>query len=309
MPPDAQPSFPSACVLLDLAAESKPALIRHMVQAVAKAVGLEKTGEGLSEERLIEAVLTREAEIPTGAGNGVAFPHARIAGCDRLLAAFARLRTPLDFGGPDGRPARFVFLLILPGEHPQIALKVMARAARICSTRGERAILEYERDPKSLARYLSLALLAEETPILARDLMRAPKMDIYDDMLLHEVTLALVQKDADASSVVTRDGTLVGEITSYDLFRIGMPDFFTQLKSIAFIREFDPFDDYFKFEPGATARDIMTTDYAALPEDATLLEVVFELAVKRHPKVYVVRDGKRIGIIDATVVLTKVINI
>jgi CBS domain-containing protein len=53
----------------------------------------------------------------------------------------------------------------------------------------------------------------------------------------------------------------------------------------------------------------MRTDYAALPESATLLEIVFELAIRRHVKVYVVRDGKRIGIIDRSQVLDRVINI
>lgn len=46
----------------------------------------------------------------------------------------------------------------------------------------------------------------------------------------------------------------------------------------------------------------MSSHYAALPEDATLLEVVFELSVRKHSKVYVLRDGILVGIIDRSTV-------
>jgi len=113
----------------------------------------------------------------------------------------------------------------------------------------------------------------------------------------------------EAISVVDRDETLLGQITCDDLFCFGLPDFFGQLKSVSFIRDYDPFEKYFKGDALRQAKDVMSTDYAALPETGTLLEIVFELAIRRHPKVYVVRDGKRIGVIDRNRVLDKVINI
>jgi predicted transcriptional regulator len=88
-----------------------------------------------------------------------------------------------------------------------------------------------------------------------------------------------------------------------------MPDFFGQLKTVSFISEFDPFERYFKAEAEATAEDVMSRDFAAMPETATLLEIVFELAVRRRPKVYVVRDGKRVGIIDRIRVLDRVLRL
>jgi PTS system nitrogen regulatory IIA component len=301
--------FDPSCVLLDIEAEDKAALIARLVKAVFEADAQRASAIPLDAAGVTAAVMERESVMPTGVGGGFAFPHARVDGLDTVAVAFARLRRPLDFGSPDGIPTSFVCLMILPLARPQIALTLMAAAARIASSRGERKILEREDDPVALARYLSQSLLDVDAPILARDLMRAPVFEVYEDMPLHEVAQALAQKDTHATSVVTRDGTIVGQITCEDLFRVGMPDFFTQLKSIAFIKEFDPFDDYFKFEQGACARDVMTQDYAALPESATLLEVVFELAVKRHPKVYVVRDGKRVGIIDPFIVLDRVVNI
>ena len=47
----------------------------------------------------------------------------------------------------------------------------------------------------------------------------------------------------DAAGITDANRRLVGQVTADDLFTLGMPDFFRQLKSIAFIAEFDPLRD------------------------------------------------------------------
>jgi mannitol/fructose-specific phosphotransferase system IIA component (Ntr-type) len=61
-----------------------------------------------------DAVLERELVAATGLGDKVAIPHAAVDGLDRPLLALGRAPAGIDFDAPDGRPARFVFLLILP---------------------------------------------------------------------------------------------------------------------------------------------------------------------------------------------------
>jgi hypothetical protein len=46
-----------------------------------------------------------------------------------------------------------------------------------------------------------------------------------------------------------------------------------------------------------------------MPADATILEIVFALAVKQRPQIYVVDGGKKwIGTVDRAAVLNNVIN-
>ncbi len=42
--------------------------------------------------------------------------------------------------------------------------------------------------------------------------------------------------------------------------------------------------------------------------NATLLEIVFELAVHQRPQVYIVHEGKYVGVIDRILVLERVID-
>ncbi len=301
-------NFSEDLVLVQIQASDKWDLIAQLVDRLVHSKTFPKD-LSISPETILEAVIAREKDHPTGLGNGIAFPHARISGFPGIAICVAILKTPIDFCGPDSIPADVVCLMVVAEEQPQLALKVMAQFARMMMDPVNQSFIRTENDCRLLSAFIGKRILKFDDAITARDIMRAPLVEIHPDTPLKEVTWAMFQHNLDAVSVVEKDCTLVGEITSENLFKIGMPDFFSQLKSVGFISEFDPFEKYFEAERQTLAGDVMSKDYAALPEDATLLEVVFELAVKRHSKVYVVHDGQRIGVIDRMLVLDRVINI
>ncbi len=54
--------------------------------------------------------------MPASVGEGVAVPHARVAGLTEPRAAFARLAEGVDWQAPDGRPVRLVILFLTPSD-------------------------------------------------------------------------------------------------------------------------------------------------------------------------------------------------
>ena len=52
---------------------------------------------GLDADTVIEALMERESLGPTGVGQGVALPHARIDSVGAVCGLFIRLDRPLDF--------------------------------------------------------------------------------------------------------------------------------------------------------------------------------------------------------------------
>lgn len=82
------------------------------------------------EEAIFDVLVERERLGTTGVGNGVAIPHGKLPGLDRLYGLFARLASPVDFDALDEQPVDLVFLLLVPdragGEH----LRALARVAR-----------------------------------------------------------------------------------------------------------------------------------------------------------------------------------
>ncbi len=83
-------------------------------------------------ERVILDVLTeRERLGSTGVGRGIAIPHGKLPGIDRIVGAFARLEKPIDFDAIDDQPVDLVFLLLAPEGAGAEHLKALARVSRL----------------------------------------------------------------------------------------------------------------------------------------------------------------------------------
>jgi len=78
-------------VILNLGVGSKREVLAEMAGALAK------VEPQIEADRLLDVLLEREALQSTGIGDGVAIPHGKMAGLDRLVATFARSTEGIDF--------------------------------------------------------------------------------------------------------------------------------------------------------------------------------------------------------------------
>ena len=119
-------------VLLELEPGGKRDLLEQMARSLANAV------PELEAERLLQVLLDREALQSTGIGEGVAIPHGKFPGLDRLLASFARSTPGADFEAVDGQPTHLFFLLVVPESSGGQHLKALARISRFFRDAGFR---------------------------------------------------------------------------------------------------------------------------------------------------------------------------
>ena len=118
---------------------------------------------GLKAATVLDALLAREEEGSTGVGSGVAVPHARVKGLDRVRGIFFRLETPVDFGAVDDQPVDLVFALLAPPETRTEHLRALARVSRALRRPEMREQLRQARTQDAMQ-----ALLAREaTPSAA----------------------------------------------------------------------------------------------------------------------------------------------
>jgi len=118
-----------SAVLDHVQAASKRELVQYLAEKIS-------TLAGLDERVIFDAVWERENLGSTGYGEGVAFPHARIEGLDKVCGMFARLDEPVDFDSLDGKPVDLVFLLISPENSGADHLTALAALSRILKTEG-----------------------------------------------------------------------------------------------------------------------------------------------------------------------------
>jgi PTS system nitrogen regulatory IIA component len=111
-------------VILDLKSNAKDGILDEMSQALAVAE------DSVPADRLLSVLIEREGLQSTGIGEGVAIPHGKMAGLDRLMASFARSKEGVDFESIDGRPTQLYFLLVVPEHSGGQHLKALARISR-----------------------------------------------------------------------------------------------------------------------------------------------------------------------------------
>jgi fructose-specific phosphotransferase system IIA component len=114
-----------SCILVPLEADDKTEAITRLVDA------LEASGKLRDRDDVLRAVLARERTRSTGIGEGLAVPHGKSSGCERLLLAIGKPAKPIDFGSRDGRPCDLVFLLASPANEMGPHIQALAKISRI----------------------------------------------------------------------------------------------------------------------------------------------------------------------------------
>ena len=114
-----------------------------------------QTAYGLNAAMTVDALQERETLGPTGVGHGVALPHARLHGLERVAGVFVRLEKPLDFDAVDRMPGDLVFALFAPKDSGVEHLKALAMVSRTLRNEAIRAKLRSNTDPAALHAVLT----------------------------------------------------------------------------------------------------------------------------------------------------------
>lgn len=141
---------------MDLSSLLKPRAVRVVNDISSKKRLLQSISElaeglvGLPASEVFDALQDRESLGPTGVGNGVALPHARLSKLTEVHGAFLRLERPIDFDAADRQPVDLVFTLFAPADTGVDHLKALALVSRTLRDQALCAKLRANSDPATL---------------------------------------------------------------------------------------------------------------------------------------------------------------
>lgn len=135
-------------VLLDLDVSSK--------KRVFEQVGLLAENDyQIARSKVTDSLFDREKLGSTGLGQGVAIPHGRIKGLKEAVGIFVRLKAPIPFDAPDGKPVQLLFVLLVPDHASELHLQILGELAELFCSRTLREQLLQSADPDQVYRMLS----------------------------------------------------------------------------------------------------------------------------------------------------------
>ncbi|MBO9576513.1 MAG: PTS sugar transporter subunit IIA [Sphingobium sp.] len=110
---------------------------------------------GLDASEVIERLTERERLGSTGFGGGIAIPHAKLEGLDKVRGAVLLLAQPIAFDAIDEAPVDIVFMLLSPADSGAEHLKTLARVSRLLRNEAQLARIRGVRSESALFALLA----------------------------------------------------------------------------------------------------------------------------------------------------------
>jgi len=103
----------------------------------------------------LEDVLAREGYLSTGLENGLAIPHAKTDGVDKLVISFGIKRDGVDFESLDGKPASLIFLVLSPRDTSGPHIQALATISRNLKDKTIRETILKKKTADEILEYMN----------------------------------------------------------------------------------------------------------------------------------------------------------
>lgn len=259
----------------------------------------------LSKEQVRSAIAAREALKGTVFPTGLAVPHARIELFNDILIAVAALERPIV---EDGVEIRLVVLILTSRTTSNLYLNCLAAFARISK---DAALMDAlcAADSSADAHAKIAALEMEVKPELTVEhIMSYDLVSVQPGAPIREVINIMCENDMSYVPVVGPGGSFLGEITIFEVFHLGIPNYAQMIGNINFLKAFEPMEDLLAKEDNIMARDIMEPPTNIFTRQTSVVEAVFTFTKTRKRHVPVVESHQIIGLVSYMDVLKKVLR-
>jgi nitrogen PTS system EIIA component len=289
-------------VLADMSASNKDEAIAILLAVIGKRFPL------LDMETIAAAIDERERVENTSYGHGYAFPHARTDAVERMYIAFGVSKRGLTDKTPDDATLRVVCLMLTPSNISQLYLQTLSAFAR------------FARDPQNLKRLLDargVAAVIEvvyqsgvnvDRELLVRDIMVEKVISVTTEQSLKEVANLFYKHRIGEMPVVDDQNRVVGQISNRDLIKAALSDFRSLLGKPVASADLSMFDDLLKTQETMTVDKIMLKDITATTEDTPVVQLATTMLDTNLRMVPVVRDGKLVGVVVMSDIVSKIIR-
>ncbi len=289
-------------VLADMSAGNKNEAIATLLAVIGRRFPL------LDMETIAAAIDERERVENTSYGHGYAFPHARTDAVERMYIAFGVSKGGLSDKTPDDVTLRAVCLMLTPSNISQLYLQTLSAFAR------------FARDPQNLKRLLDargVAAVIEvvhqsgvnvDRELLVRDIMVEKVISVTTDKSLKEVANLFYKHRIGEMPVVDDQDRVVGQISNRDLIKAALSDFGSMLGKSPTSDELSILDDLLKTQEKLTVDEIMWRDIVTTTEDTPVVRLATAMLNANLRMVPVVRDGKLVGVVVMSDIVSKIIR-
>jgi len=257
---------------------------------------------------IMEAVAERETLGNTSMGRGVAFPHARTDIVTELYAAIGIIPDGIKSSTPDKKPLHLIVLLLTPRNISKNYLQTLSGLASFARRPETLPALLSAKTPEDVIAIIDKTEIEVRKILTVGDVMTPDPVTVTMDKTLKDVANIFFEKKVRCLPVVDESNALVGEITGIELLKFAMPNYKSFIANIANIPEIESFEELLHKEHSARVSNFMKKTPVVVERDAPVIEAAALMLFKKAEMVSVLEDGKLVGVITKTDIVSKIVR-
>ncbi|HOE95346.1 MAG TPA: PTS sugar transporter subunit IIA [Candidatus Sumerlaeota bacterium] len=290
-------------VLIGEAVQTMEEALRRMVRAFGAAVAPDQV------DPLVHSLLAREEQHPTVIDDRVCIPHMRMESLDVFLLGLLVPEHPIPHPNPEQGPVALIFMILAPQTKNTMMLQTLAAIARLLKSRETKQAILSVRSAPRLLRWIEDSGIDVKKTLMAGDIMSPITHTVRTDTVLARAVDVLVDAPDEGIPVLNEQGKLVGELTSRELLRLGMPNYLGLIANPSMLDSFEPFENFFQHENSMTVREICGRDIVTVSPSAPVVQVAHLMMTRQKRRIYVLDEGQLRGIIFRKTIIERVLHL
>jgi len=272
---------------------------------------VEVFGGALPKERvdpLLRDLLKREEAHPTVIDDHVCLPHLRMEQLDVFLLGLLVPEHPIPHIVDDHKPISLMFMILAPQDKNTMMLQTLAAVARLLKSRETKQAMMRVRSPQRLIRLVEESGIDVKKTLVASDIMSPIEHSVRGDTVLALAVDVLVSAPDEGVPVLNERDRLVGELTSFELLGLGMPNYLDLIVNPAMLDNFEPFENFFRHENTMTVREVCRRDVITVTPTDPIVQVAHLMMTRKKRRIYVIEGDELLGIIYRKTIIERVLH-
>jgi mannitol/fructose-specific phosphotransferase system IIA component (Ntr-type) len=280
---------------------SRDEIVRKLVEDVYRSGSVPPVGI----EETVKAVLDREQDGSTVIMDGLALPHARIAGLAEPRIAVATSERGVVWPGEESA-VHVVFLLLIPQDKPALYLQILRALTTSLKDDATLRTVAAMTNAGDIHRFFESGKAYLPRYITAADIMARDFLTLKDTDTLQTCVDTFIRHQVSEVAVLDRDGDLKGVVRAGELLRVCLPEYLLWMSDLSPIANFEPFAQVLENERRTWLSEILVSDFPVVSPDTPAVQVAGEMTRYKSSKCYVREGGKLVGIVRLPKFLNKI---
>jgi PTS system nitrogen regulatory IIA component len=289
-------------IAVDLKAETKAEAVDSLAQLFCRKY------PDKSKAEILKAVMKREEMGSTSFGRGFAFPHARTDAVDGMYIAVGIIKDGIEADAPDRIPLKTICLLLTPRNISKLYLQTLSGLANFARRPGMLERIVAVKSPSNLIKLVESESIRVQKVLIVADVMFENPPTVSPEDSLKTVANIMFKHKIDGVPVVDSNGKIVGEISEKELLQFALPDYESFIANLANLPELEPFEDLLRQEDKVRVKDVMNKDMVTISELSQVVEVAALMLFKNVDRVMVVSEGRLVGVVSRSDIVSKIIR-